>query len=209
MCSPCSRFRRLRSRPIQALPAICTGRSTRAEQAFNFLAAGEQLTLTYTLKADDGRGGSDTQAVAITINGTNDAPNITVGAGDRAAASLTETNAGLSTRGDLTVVDVDLTDRVSPSVQSVALSGVTGGLTPDDVLSMLRVSPSSIRANPGADNNLHWAFDSDAQAFNFLAAGEQLTLTYTLKADDGHAGSDAQAVAITINGTNDASGGRE
>ena len=51
---------------------------------------------------------------------------------------------------------------------------------------MLSVSPASIAANPGDANNLNWSFNSTPQAFNFLAAGEMLTLTYTVKATDGH-----------------------
>ena len=54
---------------------------------------------------------------------------------------------------------------------------------------MLSVSPASIAANPGDANNLNWSFNSGSQVFNFLAVGESLTLTYTVKADDGHGGS--------------------
>ena len=84
---------------------------------------------------------------------------------------------------------------------SVSLSGTTGGLTSAAVLGMLSVSPASIAANPGDANNLNWSFNSTPQAFNFLAAGESLTLTYTVKADDGHGGSDIQTVTVTITGT--------
>src|SRR5207237_1219533 len=86
---------------------------------------------------------------------------------------------------------------------SVSLSGTTGGLTSAAVLGMLTVSPASIAANPGDANNLNWSFNSTPQAFNFLAVGESLTLTYTVKADDGHGGFDTQTVAITVTGTND------
>ena len=102
------------------------------------------------------------------------------------------------------MTDVDLSDSVTPTVASVSLSGTTGGLTSAAVLGMLSVSPASIAANPGDANNLNWSFNSTPQAFNFLAAGELLTLTYTVKADDGHGGSDIQTVTITITGTEDA-----
>ena len=174
-------------------------------QVFNFLAVGESLTLTYTVKADDGHGGFDNQTVTVTVTGTqDDAPDITVGAGDSAARTLVETNAALSTAGTLTVTDVNLSDSVTPTVASVSLSGTTGGLTSAAVLGMLSVSPASIAANPGDANNLNWSFNSTPQAFNFLAAGESLTLTYTVKADDGHGGFDNQTVTVTITGTEDA-----
>ncbi|MBZ9725963.1 VCBS domain-containing protein, partial [Mesorhizobium sp. CO1-1-11] len=175
-----------------------------APQAFDFLAVGETLTLTYTIKADDGHTGTDMQTVTITINGTNDAPDITVGAGDSATASLTETNAALMKSGTLTVNDADLSDTVTPSVTSVSLAGTTGGLNSAAVLGMLTASPASLAANPTDTHNLNWSFNSTPQAFDFLAQGETLTLTYTIKADDGHTGTDTQTVTVTITGTNDA-----
>ncbi len=102
------------------------------------------------------------------------------------------------------MTDVNLSDSVTPTVASVSLSGTTGGLTSAAVLGMLSVSPASIAANPGDANNLNWSFNSTPQAFNFLAAGESLTLTYTVKADDGHGGSDIQTVTVTLTGTEDA-----
>ena len=176
-------------------------------QAFNFLAANETLTLSYTVKADNGHtGGTDTQLVTIIIKGTDDAPVITVGAGDSDSSPLLiESNAALTASGTLTVSDADLSDTVTPTVDAVALSGVTGGLTSADVLGMLTVSPASIAADPGDVHNLSWAFNSTPQAFNFLAANETLTLSYTVKADDGHTGgTDTQLVTIIIKGTDDA-----
>ena len=115
-------------------------------------------------------------------------------------ANLTETGAGLTTSGTMTVRDPDLTDAVTASVTAVALSGTTGGLTAADVLGMLSVTPGSIAADPGDTNNLGWAFNSGAQAFDFLNSGDTLTLAYTVQATDGSA-SDAQTVTVTIAGT--------
>ncbi|WP_024954688.1 retention module-containing protein [Sulfurospirillum arcachonense] len=42
----------------------------------DYLAEGQTLTQTYTIEVDDGHGGTDTQDVAITIEGTNDAPEV-------------------------------------------------------------------------------------------------------------------------------------
>ncbi|WP_299652362.1 ExeM/NucH family extracellular endonuclease [uncultured Tateyamaria sp.] len=43
---------------------------------FDFLAAGETATDTFTYVVDDGRGGTDTATVTVTITGENDAPNL-------------------------------------------------------------------------------------------------------------------------------------
>ena len=49
-----------------------------------------------------------------------------------------------------------------------------------------------------------WNFSSGSEAFDFLAAGETLVLTYVVKVTDGNsADDDTQTVTITITGTND------
>src|SRR5438067_1340570 len=71
---------------------------------------------------------------------------------------------------------------------------------------MLSVAPAAaLAADPTDTHNLTWTFDSASQAFDFLAAGETLTLTYTVTTDDGHPGGTAtHAVTVTIHGTIDA-----
>src|SRR5207237_10748511 len=125
---------------------------------------------------------------ATAAAGAEDAPDITIGAGDNAAQTLAETNAALSTTGTLTVTDVNLSDSVTPTVASVSLSGTTGGLTSAAVLGMLTVSPASIAANPGDANKIGRASCRTRQAFNFLAVGESMTLTYTVNAEYGKGG---------------------
>jgi VCBS repeat-containing protein len=173
-----------------------------ADPDTNGLAQGQTATDTFTYTMADANGATSSSSLAITITGTNDAPDITVGSGDSAGTTLTETDAGLTGSGTLTVVDPDLTNAVTASVPSVVLSGTTGGLQAADVLGMLSVTSGSIAANPGDTHNLGWTFNSGAQAFDFLNTGEALTLTYTVQATDGSA-TDTQAVTITINGTTD------
>ena len=93
--------------------------------------------------------GATSSFVTFAITGTNDAPDITVRSGDSATANLTETGAGLTTSGTLTVRDPDLTDTVTASVTAVTLSGTTGGLTAADVLGMLSLTPGLLAADPG------------------------------------------------------------
>lgn len=174
-------------------------------QAFDFVAANESLTLIYTIESSDGHGGTTTHDVEIVINGTNDAPVISVGAGDDDDAELDETDAGLTTSGFLTVTDPDDSDAVSSTVTDVALSGDIGAMVKADVLGMLMLDPlTALDANSGDVNNLEWNFDSGSQAFDFLAVGESLTLTYTIVSSDGNGGSDTHDVTVKINGTNDA-----
>ena len=177
-------------------------------EAFNYLAAGQKLTLTYTVKATDSQSvDSNPQTVTIVITGSEDAPVISVVGVDSTTKTLAESNAALSTSGTLTVTDVDLSDAVNPSVVSVVASDTTTGLGSDNAAlkAMLSVTPGSIAANPGDTNNLNWSFNSTPEAFNYLAAGQKLTLTYTVKATDSQSvDSNPQTVTIVITGSEDA-----
>ncbi len=175
--------------------------------AFNYLAEGESLVLTYTVRATDSNGtpASDDQTVTITINGSNDAPDITKGAGDGDAETVTETGAGLSTNGSLSVEDKDLSNSVSPSVAGVAASGDTTGLTLSNAAlqAMMAVDAGNVIDGTGTSGALNWTFDSGNEAFDYLADGESLVLEYTLRATDSDNGTDDHTVTVTINGTND------
>src|SRR5262249_15429020 len=184
-------------------------------QAFDYLAAGQSLVLTYTVTGTDSSAtpASDTQTITVTITGTNDAPDIHLLTTDSAAAALTETNAALSASGTLTVTDADVSDTVSLSstVTGVALSGTTTGLTSttaqlQSMLSLSAASLTALAADPTDTHNLTWTFNSTPQAFDYLAAGQSLVLTYTVTGTDSSAtqASDTQTITVTITGTNDA-----
>jgi len=66
------------------------------------LAAGESHDESFTIRVDDGQGGSVDQTVTITVNGTNDAAVLS-----STTANLTESNAALTTSGTLTISDID------------------------------------------------------------------------------------------------------
>src|SRR6185503_19078104 len=79
--------------------------------AHNELVGGQQYVETFAVASADGTASS----VTVTITGTNDAAVVS-----SATASLTETNAALSTGGQLTVTDVD------SSATFVAQAGTAG-----------------------------------------------------------------------------------
>ncbi|MCF6777936.1 DUF4347 domain-containing protein, partial [Thiotrichales bacterium 19X7-9] len=116
-------------------------------EAFDYLALGESLVLTYTITATDSQSATDTQDVVITINGSNDDPVISIEAGDSAADILTETDSGLTSSDTLTVTDLDLTDTVSVAVTSVVESGDTSGIANATLLSMMSVTAGNILDN--------------------------------------------------------------
>jgi VCBS repeat-containing protein len=159
--------------------------------------------------ATDDSGAADAASaattVSITITGTNDAPDLQLVTTDSAAKTLTETNAGLTTSGTLTVTDADTNDTVASSVVTgVTLTGTTGGLNSAAVQGFLSVAPTTgVAANTGDVNNLTWTFNSGTEAFNYLAVGQSLTMGYTVQSSDGNGGTDTQLVSITVNGTAD------
>ena len=176
-----------------------------AGEAFNYLAAGEHLTLTYTLRATDSSGATADQTVVLTINGTNDVPVISVGSGDRTASTFTESNAALRSSGTLSVTDLDLSNSVTAQVFSVVKSDTTTGIAPDDATlkSYLSLASANIIDAAHTSGTINWSFNSASEAFNYLAAGEHLTLSYTVRVTDSSAATADQAVVVTINGTND------
>jgi large repetitive protein len=174
--------------------------------SFDSLANGQTRDLKFNYTVSDGITSANS-VLNVQVTGTNDAPDIQVLAGNKAAETLTETNVGLSTGGTLTVTDVDLNDTVSLVVDSLAVSGPLGALTEAQLKNYLSLSNANANpATPGSTGNVGWNFNSGSEAFNHLANGETLTLTYTVKATDSSptAATDTQTVTITVRGTNDA-----
>jgi VCBS repeat-containing protein len=162
---------------------------------------------TVTWVVNDGKANSTAVTSTITITGTNDAPVITGGLVTR---SLEETNAKLITDGSLTVTDVDTTDVVTASrtLEVTGTSNRSDTVAPPvaNLLAMFTVNPVTVLDDSTNTATLTWSFDSGAEPFNYLGAGETLILTYTVTAtdDDDEPASDTETVTITINGTNDA-----
>ena len=142
------------------------------------LGVGEKLTDAFTFKVSDGHGGTATNTLTLTINGTNDLPS--VGA---ATASIVEDGGGVS--GVLPVpVDPDLHDLVSFVPQTAAL-GLYGTLSID------------------AGGNYTYTLNNALPAVQGLGVGEKLTDTFTFTASDNHGGTASSTLTLTINGSND------
>ncbi|HSG62433.1 MAG TPA: VCBS domain-containing protein, partial [Pseudomonadales bacterium] len=184
-----------------------------ANEAFDYLRAGDVLVLSYTARFDDGVTPVD-KSITITIKGTNDRPDISVEAGDLANGGLTETNDSSRTlSGTLSVSDPELGDTVSLTIGGLTVSGtapVAARPTSAALLSMLTLSTDTILSDDQTlldANGLTWTFNSGAEAFDELAAGETLVLDYAIRATDNAniaTGIDTQVVRITITGSVDA-----
>ncbi|WP_171039343.1 retention module-containing protein [Pseudomonas nitroreducens] len=140
---------------------------------FDHLAAGETQDVTFTYQAKDDNGAlSDPQTITITVTGSNDAAVIS----GQTSVSVNETNAPISTSGQLTISDVD---------------------SPETFQAQTNVAGKYGTFNLGADGQ--WTYTAKS-AYNELKVGETLVDTFAVKAADGTASS----VTVNIVGTNDA-----
>ena len=131
----------------------------------------ESLTDTLTVQTLDGT----TREIAITINGSNDAAQIS---GDEAASLTEDSDDTLTASGSLSITD---TDADEASFASDTITGTYGSLTID------------------SDGNWSYEADNGQSDIQALGDGDQLTDTLTVRAVDGT----TQEIVITINGTND------
>ena len=106
----------------------------------------------------------------------------------------------------MTFTDVDLTDvGHSATVTHAAATGTTTGLVLDGAALIALVMPGAVTKNSGSSaGSVDLSFSAASTAFDYLAKGEQLTLTYTVAIDDGHGGVTPQTFVVTVTGTNDA-----
>ncbi|MEZ5728889.1 MAG: cadherin domain-containing protein, partial [Burkholderiaceae bacterium] len=143
--------------------------------------AGTDNVYDVTVQADDGLGGTDTQAISVTVTPVNDNdPVITSdGGGATASVSVTENTTAVTT---VTATDADLpAQTMNYSIVGGAdaalftIDGVTGAL------SFLAAPDYEGPADTGADN----VYD------------------VTVQADDGAGRTDTQAIAVSVTPVND------
>ncbi|HEX8032094.1 MAG TPA: VCBS domain-containing protein, partial [Vicinamibacterales bacterium] len=166
-----------------------------------YLAEGETITATYTITvADNSNGTNDTsvgQVVTVVITGTNDAPNIAV----TNPVADTEGNAGTPDPVSVAVVDhVSITD---VDTSDVHVLYVADTLSFDAADSSGPVPVGSVLADLFILNATDGTISYDRAAFDYLAAGEQVTATFTF---DASSGPDTlpKSITVTIDGANDA-----
>ena len=187
-----------------------------ADGAFDFLAAGETLTLTYMARVDNNYApNNETTFVPFTIviTGTNDKPTLSATGGTITERIGTGNTAVDTVTGSVTFADADLTDR---PVVSAAISAtdpfryydadgndVTATLTPAQLAAILAVEvPLSVVQSAGNthDGSATWTYSIADSKFDFIAKGETLTLNYVAQVDDGHGGVVSTPITVSIHG---------
>ena len=152
------------------------------DKTFDFLAAGQTLTLAYRIsssKEEDGK----SKIITLTVTGTNDAPVITNTAAALVGAVKEDTT--LSATGQLSASDVDHGATQSWSVQGSA-TGTYGAIAVN------------------ATGKWIYTLTNTAANVQSLAAGETHTETFTVRVTDDQGAAVDQSVTVTLTGTNDA-----
>jgi len=159
--------------------------------AVQALAAGESHVENFTVVVTDEHGATDTQIVAVTVSGTNDAPAIAAGgdttgnAWEDGAPSSSSSSVILEATGQLTASDVDNGAVLAWSVDGGG-TGTFGSLSVD------------------ATGLWTYALDNASAAVQALAEGETQVESFTVIVTDEHGATDTRQVDITVTGRNDA-----
>lgn len=147
------------------------------------LAQGETKVLEFEVTVSDGKGGTATQTVKITINGTNDAPTITSSA---QSGTVTEDGDDDTVSGQVTATDVDNDDELTYSFEGPGDAADYGTF--------------SINEETGA-----WEFklDNTKSAVQALSSDDTKELVFTVTVTDKEGETTTQDVTITINGADE------
>ncbi len=174
------------------------------------LAVGQTITQVYTVSIKDASNTTATQDVTVTIIGANDAP--VLAADSSGLHSITELDGQTgsatfdSASGSLTFTDVDLIDTHTAGQDTPVFSWSGGTLTGDQKSAL--TSASLLTLNPVDSTNsgigsIGFTYSAADSAFDFLAAGQTLTVSYNITVTDNHGESSTQPITFTITGTND------
>jgi large repetitive protein len=150
--------------------------------AVQALGAGESVTEEFEVTVSDGKGGTTTAIVPITIEGTNAAPVIT---GNYENGEQLAEDGGSVATGRIVASDADANDTLSYSVAGGG-SGTYGSLAVD------------------ASGNWTYTVDQQSAAVQSLGAGESATEEFTVEVADPNGGMATTTVKVWIAGTNDA-----
>ncbi|MDZ7888723.1 MAG: VCBS domain-containing protein [Pseudomonas sp.] len=154
-----------RGQPLEGLTLFPDGRYSfdPADPHYNYLAAGQKLTLSVPVLVTDSHGGTGTTQLQITITGTNDVP--VVAGIDHAIGSVASAQGGrVRVDGQLAVIDLDQGEN---HFQGQLLTGTYG---------VLEIQ---------ADGHWHYSADAANPALANLGANAHVDEHFTVRTADG------------------------
>ena len=156
---------------------------------FDGLGAGDEARDSVTYRVSDGRGGTDTATIVITITGANDPPV----AADDAYRTDEDTVLTVNAAGGVLANDRD-PDR-GDTLTVAEVDGSAGNVG----TAFRTTAGAQLRAN--ADGSLTY---DPSGALDRLRAGDTVRDTVTYRVSDGRGGTDTATIEFTITGVNDA-----
>ncbi|MGE0286722.1 MAG: beta strand repeat-containing protein [Bradyrhizobium sp.] len=172
---------------------------------FDFLAEDETLTITYDVTVLDEHNVASTQAVTITVTGTNDAPvaveDIVGGVVEAGHDANNDPVLGVAiATGNVLAndTDVDLTD--THAIISVAAGTVSNAVTGSAATQIVGMYGTLTIT---ADGSWTYTLDNDDPDTNALQQGAQVSDVFSYTQSDGHGGTSTATLTINITGTND------
>jgi VCBS repeat-containing protein len=165
---------------------------------WDYLAAGEFGTDSFTYTVTDADNDVQTTTVTVTIAGANDAVLITSGPQTGSVVEDADTTPSLTdslnAAGTVAFSDVDLSD--SHSVSFAA--------SPSNTTSLGTFALGSVSEAPNAaTGSVGWTYALTNASRSTWPQARCATETYTVTVDDSHGSTTTQDVVITITGTND------
>lgn len=152
------------------------------DRLFDYLGAGQTATLTYTVRVDDGRGGTVDQPVVVTVTGSNDAPTTVVtGAQSVRKAIATRIEGIIVSDADANATASVKLTTTRGTIDATALNGasVSGGGT-----KILTISGSVAQVNATLAGLVYTSATTGADTIAVLTS-------------DGTA-SNSQSIAVTV-----------
>ncbi len=184
------------------------------------LGEGQSFDETFQISVDDGHGGTEVQKIVVTVNGTNDAPEVAAATvdgvtesfvGKEIVANVTEQAARTPENdvedigGVLTFTDVDNNDHgnaeAAGGLDLTYNWSVNGGDASVVTAGGLAGEYGSLTYNVSTGRWDYTLNDANAQQ---LGEGQSFDETFQISVDDGHGGTEVQKIVVTVNGTNDA-----
>ncbi|WP_448216992.1 VCBS domain-containing protein [Endozoicomonas sp. 2B-B] len=144
---------------------------------FDYLAAGENQTVTFVFEVINSQGNKSQASVDITVEGVNDTPEVDA----PIALDVNQNDSGISLNLLKNASDTDLNDDLS----------VTG---------LRLVSGNEAGVSVAEDGS---EVIIDPEAYKYLAIGETETITYEYRVTDSQGDFTIQTASITLAGSND------
>lgn len=172
---------------------------------FDYLSPNETVTLTYVVQIANGTGGTVNQNVAITITGTEYAP-VIVPTSTTATGAITELSASSASStidtvsGSIAFTATNLDNIHTAGIASVTATGAIGGMPSNATLLSLLSLGTPTEESGSTPGSVTWSFAAPNGDFDYLSAGETVTLTYAVQISDNFGGTVTQNVTVTIAG---------